>query len=91
MQVKTSNNTDSKYCLGMMHYERTLYNTFLHICCISEIIHQNIHEIFTKCTLEKRSVLLALQSTRKSCFTGLVLYCCTFESFASMLGKDSDT
>jgi hypothetical protein len=83
MQVKTSKIMDFKYCLRIMvstmHYEGKLYSMFLHICCISEIIHNNVHERIIKCTLEKRSVLLALQSTGKSCFTGLVLYCwCKF-------------
>lgn len=80
MQVKTSNLMDIKYCLRIMvstmHYEGKFYSMFLHICCISEIIHNNVHEKIKKCTLEKGNVLLALQSTGKSCFIGLVLYCC---------------
>jgi len=80
MQVKTSNIMDIKYCfrimVSTMHYEGKLCSMFLHICCIYEIIQNNQHERIRKCTLEKGSVLLALQSTGKSCFTGLVLYCC---------------
>jgi hypothetical protein len=60
--------------VSTMHYERKLYSMFPHICCISETIHNNVHERIMKCTWEKRSVLLALQSTEKSCFTHLVLY-----------------
>jgi len=69
MQVKTSNIVDFKYCLRIMVSTMKLYSMFLYICCISEIIHNNVHERIIKCTLEKRSVLFALQSTGKSRFT----------------------
>ena len=76
MQVETSNIMDFKYCLRIMvstmHYEGKLYSMFLHSVCISEIIHNNVRERIIKCTLEKRGVLLALQSTGKSCFTAVL-------------------
>lgn len=37
---------DFKYCLRMkvstMYYDRKIYSVFLHICCISEIIHNSV-------------------------------------------------